>query len=162
MKLEAIKRQGARTDLTSDQVGQKLQNITSREKIAENSPDSSTQIQRYIRLTELDPTLQQMVDDKKIAMTPAVELSYLKPDEQEMLLTAMASEQATPSLPGAAYKKALPRGKLTVTQLNVLAEQKSRSLVGYALRGQATQILSPVLHTTKDGGNHNKAAGCLG
>ena len=68
MKLEAIKRQGARTDLTSDQVGQKLPNKTSREQIAENAPDSSTQIQRYIRLTELTPELQQMVDDKKIAM----------------------------------------------------------------------------------------------
>ena len=98
MKLEAIKRQGTRHDLTSDQLGQKLSGKTSREVIAENSNDSPTQIQRYIRLTELSPELQQMVDEKKIGMTPAVEISYLKPEEQQMLLTAIDSEQATPSL----------------------------------------------------------------
>ena len=98
MKLEAIKHQGQRTDLTSVQVGQKLQGKVSRDLLAENSPDSSTQIQRYIRLNELSPQLQQMVDDKKIAMTPAVELSYLKPEEQTLLLDTIESEQATPSL----------------------------------------------------------------
>ncbi len=85
MKLEAIRRRsGERTDLTSAQVGQRLPNKTSREILAENAPDSSSQIQRLIRLTELSPELQQMVDDKKIAVTPAVELSYLKPEEQEI------------------------------------------------------------------------------
>ena len=98
MKLEAIKHQGQRTDLTSVQVGQKLQGKISRDLLAENSPDSSTQIQRFIRLNELTPQLQQMVDDKKIAMTPAVELSYLKPEEQTLLLDTIESEQATPSL----------------------------------------------------------------
>ena len=76
MKLDAIKQQGARHDLTSVQPGQKLVRKSSRDLIAENSPDSSTQIQRYIRLTELEPQLLQMVDEGKIGMTPAVELSY--------------------------------------------------------------------------------------
>ena len=94
MKLEAIKRQGARHDLTSAQVEQKL----SVEKIAEEAGESRAQVQRYIRLTELQPELQKMVDDGKIALTPAVELSYLKPAEQMMLLDTLSSEQATPSL----------------------------------------------------------------
>ena len=109
MKLEAIKRQGQRNDLTSVQVGQKLDGKTSREVIAENSPDSSTQIQRYIRLTELSPELQQMVDEKKIAMTPAVEISYLKPEEQKLLVETIESEQATPSLSQAKRMKQMSR-----------------------------------------------------
>ncbi len=95
MKLDAIKRQGSRTDLTSVQVGQKL---TSRERIAEASPDSPSQIRRYIRLNELEPALLKMVDDGKIGLTPAVELSFLNPQEQTMLLDTIDSEQATPSL----------------------------------------------------------------
>ena len=126
MKLEAIKRQGTRHDLTSDQLGQKLSGKTSREVIAENSNDSPTQIQRYIRLTELSPELQQMVDEKKIGMTPAVEISYLKPEEQQMLLTAIDSEQATPSLSQAQRMKKLSRdGKLNdETMLDIMMEQK--------------------------------------
>ncbi|BDF70187.1 chromosome partitioning protein ParB [Oscillospiraceae bacterium] len=126
MKLEAIKRQGTRHDLTSDQLGQKLSGKTSREVIAENSNDSPTQIQRYIRLTELSPELQQMVDEKKIGMTPAVEISYLKPEEQQMLLTAIDSEQATPSLSQAQRMKKLSRdGKLNDdTMLDIMMEQK--------------------------------------
>ena len=95
MKLDAIKHQGARTDLTSAQVGPKL---TAAEKIAENSPDSKSQIKRFIRLTELIPELMDMVDEKKIALNPAYELSFLKKEEQVDLLDAMDSEQATPSL----------------------------------------------------------------
>lgn len=126
MKLEAIKRQGTRHDLTSDQLGQKLRGKTSRKVIAENSNDSPTQIQRYIRLTELSPELQQMVDEKKIGMTPAVEISYLKPEEQQMLLTAIDSEQATPSLSQAQRMKKLSRdGKLNDdTMLDIMMEQK--------------------------------------
>lgn len=89
MKLDAIKQQGARHDLTSVQPGQKLAGKSSRDLIAENSPDSSTQIQRHIRLTELEPQLLQMVDEGKIGMTPAVELSYLKvfpPIKQDAVL----------------------------------------------------------------------------
>ena len=126
MKLEAIKRQGTRHDLTSDQLGQKLSGKTSREVIAENSNDSPTQIQRYIRLTELSLELQQMVDEKKIGMTPAVEISYLKPEEQQMLLTAIDSEQATPSLSQAQRMKKLSReGKLNDdSMLDIMMEQK--------------------------------------
>lgn len=95
MKLEAMKRQGYRTDLTSDQVGQKL---TSVETVAKQSGDSRTQVQRYIRLTELIPPILQMVDEGQIALTPAVELSFLTKDEQEKLRITMESEDATPSL----------------------------------------------------------------
>ena len=96
MRLEAMKRQqGERTDLTSVPVGQK--SLTSREVLAEASPDSNTQIQRYIRLTELIPELLDIVDEGKIAMRPAVELSYLKKDEQEYLLESMEFADATPS-----------------------------------------------------------------
>lgn len=89
MKLEALKRQGARTDLTSAQVVPKL---SAREKVAEEAGVNRMEVTRYIRLTELQPELQQMVDDKKIAFTPAVEISYLKPEEQKMLLDTISSE----------------------------------------------------------------------
>lgn len=126
MKLEAIKHQGERRDLTSVQVGQKLSGKTSRELVAENSPDSPTQIQRYIRLTELTPEIQDMVDSGKIAMTPAVELSYLKPEHQEMLLETMQSEQATPSLSQAQRMRRLGQsGELNEdTMLSIMSEQK--------------------------------------
>ena len=126
MKLEAIKRQGERKDLTCDQVGHKLDNKKSVEIIAEESGDSKTQVQRYIRLTELQPEIQQMVDDGKIAMTPAVEISYLKPDEQKMLLDTIESEQATPSLSQAQRLKKLSQtGELTDdSMLKIMSEQK--------------------------------------
>lgn len=134
MKLEAIRRKAGRPskevenlpEENSVQVGQNFDGKTSREILAENSPDSSTQIQRYIRLTELSPELQQMVDEKKIGMTPAVEISYLKPEEQQMLLTAIDSEQATPSLSQAQRMKKLSRdGKLNDdTMLDIMMEQK--------------------------------------
>lgn len=95
MKLEALKHQGARTDLTSSQVGTRLR---ADELIAQQLGESRNQIQRFIRLTELIPTLLDMVDEHKIAFNPAVELSYLKKEEQTLLLEAMDSEQATPSL----------------------------------------------------------------
>ena len=134
MKLEAIRRKAGRPVKTEEkdvpdnsvQVGQNFDGKTSRELLAENSPDSSTQIQRYIRLTELTPELQQMVDEKKIGMTPAVEISYLQPEEQQMLLTAIDSEQATPSLSQAQRMKKLSRdGKLNDdTMLDIMMEQK--------------------------------------
>ena len=104
MKLEAMKRQGFRTDLTSPQLGQKL---TSVEQLAQQSPNSRTQIQRFIRLTELIPPILQMVDEGRIALTPAVELSFLKKDEQENLFATMESEEATPSLSQAQRMKSL-------------------------------------------------------
>ena len=126
MKLEAIKRQGARNDLTSDQLGQKLERKSSRDLIAENSPDSSTQIQRYFRLNELIPGLLQMVDDRKIALTPAAELSFLPKEEQELLLLTIESEQATPSFSLAQRMKQLSKeGKLTDDIiLKIITEQK--------------------------------------
>ena len=96
------------------------------EIVADEAGESKSQVQRYIRLTELTPELQQMVDEKKIGMTPAVEISYLKPEEQQMLLTAIDSEQATPSLSQAQRMKKLSRdGKLNDdTMLDIMMEQK--------------------------------------
>ena len=149
MKLEAIKRQGERRDLTSDQLGQKLDRKTSREIIAENSPDSSTQIQRYIRLTELQPELQQMVDAGRIAMTPAVEISYLKPDEQRLLLDTIESEQATPSLSQAQRMKKLSQsGELTDdTMLGILSEQKKPEKTEIVLTTDVLQKYFPRSYT---------------
>ena len=124
MKLEAMKRQGYRTDLTSDQVGQKL---TSVETVAKQSGDSRTQVQRYIRLTELIPPILQMVDEGQIALTPAVELSFLKKDEQENLRITMESEDATPSLSQAQRMKKLSQmGRLDMdTIFAIMTEEKA-------------------------------------
>ena len=125
MKLEAIKHQGARTDLTSAQVGPKL---TAAEKIAENSPDSKSQIKRFIRLTELIPELLDMVDEKKIAFNPAYELSFLKKEEQTQFLDAMDSEQATPSLSQAQrLKKYSQEGHLTLDMMRVIMGEEKKS-----------------------------------
>ena len=123
MKLEAIKRQGARTDLTSDQLGRKLE---SADIVAQQSSDSKSQVRRYIRLTELEPELQKMVDEGKIGMTPGVELSYLKPDEQRLLIDTIDSEQATPSLSQAQRMKRLSQegGLNDDTMLRIMMEQK--------------------------------------
>ena len=125
MKLEAIKHQGARTDLTSAQVGPKL---TAAEKIAENSPDSKSQIKRFIRLTELIPGLLDMVDEKKIAFNPAYELSFLKKEEQTQLLDAMDSEQATPSLSQAQrLKKFSQEGRLNIDVMRAIMSEEKKS-----------------------------------
>ena len=127
MKLDAIKHQGFRSDLTSAQVGPKL---TAAEKIAENSPDSKSQIKRFIRLTELIPPLLDMVDEKKIALSPAYELSFLKPQEQAWLVETMDYEQATPSLSQAQRMKRFSQeGKLTEDMvLAVMSEVKKEEL----------------------------------
>jgi ParB family chromosome partitioning protein len=104
LKLDAMQRQGQRTDLTSNQVGRKLETA---EIIGELSGDSKTQVRRYIRLTELIPEILRMVDDGKIALTPAVELSYLTKQEQQNLLETMESEDCTPSLSQAIQMKKL-------------------------------------------------------
>ena len=106
LKLDAMQRQGQRTDLTSDQVGRKLETA---EIIGEQGGDSKTQVRRYIRLTELIPDILRMVDDGKIALTPAVELSYLTKQEQQNLLETMESEDCTPSLSQAIQMKKLSR-----------------------------------------------------
>ena len=97
MKLDAMKRQGKRTDLTSVPLAQKLQGKTSREILAEQVGESQDQIRRYIRMTELIPPLLEMVDEGKIAMRPAVELSYLPKKEQEALFDTIKMEDCTPS-----------------------------------------------------------------
>ena len=129
MKLEAMKRQGARTDLTSAQVGRKLQGKESREILAEQVGESKNQISRYIRLTELIPPILDMVDgvaERKISFNPAVELSYLTLSEQTMLLDAMEAQEATPSLSQAQrLKKFSQQGKLSEdVMLAIMSEEK--------------------------------------
>ena len=124
LKLDAMQRQGQRTDLTSDQVGRKLETA---EIIGGQSGDSKTQVRRYIRLTELIPEILRMVDDDKIALTPAVELSYLTKQEQRDLLETMESEDCTPSLSQAMQLKKLSQsGLLTMDSIfNLLREPKA-------------------------------------
>ena len=126
MKLEAVKHQGARTDLTSRKVGVKSQ--TSIQKVADQAGESQRQVQRYIRLTELIPELMDMVDEKKIALNPAYELSFLKKEEQVDLLDAMDSEQATPSLSQAQrLKKYSQEGHLTLDMMRVIMGEEKKS-----------------------------------
>ena len=131
MKLEAIRRKAGRPAKTAEIDGknnsrQVVGNLESADIVGQEAGESGRQVQRYIRLTELSPELQQMVDEKNIGMTPAVEISYLKPEEQQMLLTAIDSEQATPSLSQAQRMKKLSRdGKLNDdTMLDIMMEQK--------------------------------------
>ena len=129
MKLEAIKRQGARTDLTCSQVGNKFAGRKSSEILADQVGESKNQIFRYIRLTELIPPILGMVDgvaEQKIAFNPAVELSYLTLSEQTMLLDAMAAQEATPSLSQAQrLKKFSQQGKLSEdVMMAIMSEEK--------------------------------------
>ena len=127
MKLEAIKRQGERRDLTSPQVAAKFR---ADDEVAKAAGVSGDTVRRFIRLTELQPELQEMVDSGKMAMTPAVELSYLKPKEQELLLETIDCEQATPSLSQAQRMKKLSQaGDLNEdTMLSIMSEQKKPEL----------------------------------
>lgn len=124
MKLEAMKRQGFRTDLTSSQLGTKLRTD---ETVAQGFGVGKTTVQRFIRLTELIPPILQKVDEEKIALTPAVELSFLKKDEQENLLITMESEDATPSLSQAQRMKRLSQqGRLDMdTIFSIMTEEKA-------------------------------------
>ena len=124
MKHDAMKKQGARTDLTSSQVGTKFR---SDEKLAETMPDSRMQIQRYIRLNYLQPALLDMVDEKRISLTPAVELSYLSEEEQCNLITTIESEDCTPSLSQAQrMHKLSDEKKLTMDAIfEIMQEQKA-------------------------------------
>lgn len=131
MKLEAIRRKAGRPAKTEEKADennspQVAANFRADDTVAKDAGISGDTVRRYIRLTELSPELQQMVDDKKIGMTPAVEISYLKPEEQQMLLTAIDSEQATPSLSQAQRMKKLSReGKLNDdSMLDIMTEQK--------------------------------------
>ena len=127
MKYEALKRQGVRSDLTSSQVGTKLQRAD--EIIAEQAGSSRNQIQRFIRLTELIQPLMDMVDERKIAFNPAVELSYLKPEEQLELMDAMDSEQATPSLSQAQrLKKFSQEGRLSIDVMRAIMSEEKKTV----------------------------------
>ena len=123
MKSEAMKRQGFRTDLTSSQVGTKLRTD---DKVAQGFGVGRMTVQRFIRLTELIPPILQMVDEGKIALTPAVELSFLKKDEQENLFATMESEEATPSLSQAQRMKTLSQsGRLDMDMIfSTMTEEK--------------------------------------
>ena len=151
MKLEAIKRQCARTDLTCNQVGDKLEGKKSVQIVADGAGESPSQVQRYIRLTELSPELQQMVEDRKIAMTPAVEISYLKPEEQALLVETIESEQATPSLSQALrMKKMSQQGELNEdTMLSVMSEQKKPEVDRIVLTTDTLRKYFPRSYTPK-------------
>ena len=153
MKLEAIKRQAGRpakeTKENGTQVGHNFDGKKSVEIIADQAGESKSQVQRYIRLTELTPELQQMVDDKKIAMTPAVELSYLKPEEQTLLLETIDSEQATPSLSQAQRMKKLSQeGKLNDdAMLDILSEEKKPPRNDLLISGEKLRKYFPRSYT---------------
>lgn len=135
MKLEALNHQGKRAGLTSSQLGTKL--MRTDEILAEQSGTSRNQVQRYIRLTELVPDLLDMVDAKKIAFNPAVELPYLKPEEQTALIEAMDSEQATPSLSQAQrLKRFSQEGTLSPDMMRaILSEEKKADMDRVTLTG---------------------------
>ena len=146
MKLEALKRQGSRTDLTCVQVGHKLK---ARDILAQEAGESSGQIQRYIRLTHLIPKLLNMVDERKIAFNPAVELSYLKQEEQSQLLDAMESEQATPSLSQAQrLKRFSQEDKLSPAVMSaILSEEKKVEQEQVSFSAEALRKYFPKSYT---------------
>ena len=147
LKLEAIRHQGERTDLTSAQVGPKL---TAAEKVAEESPDSKSQIKRYIRLTELIPPLLDMVDERRIAFNPAYELSFLTKDEQRLLLDAMDSEQATPSLSQAQrLKQFSQRGELDAVVMRAIMSEEKKEVERVTLKGDTLRKYFPASYTPK-------------
>ena len=142
LKMEAMSRQGQRTDLTSNQVGRKLESAA---MIGEQSGDSQTQVRRYIRLTELIPEILQMVDDSKIALTPAVELSYLTRQEQRDLLETMESEDCTPSLSQAIQLKRLSQtGELDIDRIfDLLREPKANQIEKISFRTEDLRKFFP-------------------
>lgn len=145
MKLEAMKRQGQRSDLTSTPLEPKLKGSRSNEELAASSPDSRSQIQRYIRLTELIPSILDMVDSGKIAFRPAVELSYLSKEQQQSLYDTMECEDCTPSLPQAIKMKEFSRdGKLTEEViLSIMQEEKPNQREKPAFRDERITRLIP-------------------
>ena len=153
MKLEAMKRQAGRPAKDNrDQVGHNFSpGRRSVDLLAENAPDSRNQIQRYIRLTELVPDLLDMVDTKKIAFNPAVELSYLKPEEQTALMEAMDSEQATPSLSQAQrLKRFSQEGTLSLDMMRaILSEEKKADMDRVTLTGDTLRKYFPKSYTPR-------------
>ena len=149
MKLEALKHQGKRVDLTCDQVGHKLDSKKSIQKVAEDAGESKTQVQRYIRLTELLPEVQKKVDSKEIAFSPAVELSYLTHDEQKQFLDAMDYSQNTPSLSQAQRLKKLSReGKCTKEAMrSIMSEEKKEDQERITLSSDTLRKYCPRSYT---------------
>ena len=147
LKMDAMNRQGQRTDLTSGQVGPKFRTD---ELIAQNSSDSARQIKRYIRLTVLIPEILQMVDDSKIALTPAVELSYLTKQEQRDLLETMESEDSTPSLSQAIQLKKLSQaGELDMDKIfDILREPKANQIDKISFRTADIRKYFPKTYST--------------
>ena len=148
MKLEAIKHQGQRTDLTSSQVGMKLQSM---DIVGQEAGDSRNQVHRYIRLTELIPELLDMVDEKKIAFNPAVEISYLKPNEQQDFLEAMDYAQSTPSLSQAQrLKKFSQEGKCSLDAMcAIMSEEKKGELDRVTIKHDVLRKYFPKSYTPK-------------
>ena len=148
MKLEALKHQGARSDLTSRQVVGKLEMA---DVVGQNAGASGRQVQRYIRLTELISELLDMVDERKLAFNPAVEVSYLKRDEQRMLLEAMDAEQTTPSLSQAQrLKKFSQEGRLTEEAMSaIMSEEKKSDMDKVTLRSDTLRRYFPKSYTPK-------------
>ena len=151
MKLEAMKHQGERGDLTSGQVGQKSVGTVSRDIVAEQAGDSSRNVQRFIRLTNLIPEILDMVDEKKIAFNPAVELSYLKPSEQKEFLEAMDYAQASPSLSQAQrLKKLSQEGGCTLDAMcEVMNEIKKDELDHVTIENEVLRKYLPKSSTRK-------------
>lgn len=148
MKLEAMKHQGQRGDLTSDQVGQKSWAVN---QLADDANESKTQVQRFIRLTNLIPEILDMVDEKKIAFNPAVELSYLKPSEQKEFLEAMDYAQASPSLSQAQrLKKLSQEGNCTLDAMcEVMNEIKKDELDHVTIKNEVLRKYFPKSYTPK-------------
>lgn len=148
MKLEAMKHQGQRGDLTSDQVGQKSWAVN---QLADDANESKTQVQRFIRLTNLIPEILDMVDEKKIAFNPAVELSYLKPSEQKKFLEAMDYAQASPSLSQAQrLKKLSQEGGCTLDAMcEVMNEIKKDELDHVTIKNEVLRKYFPKSYTPK-------------
>lgn len=151
MKLEAMKHQGERGDLTSGQVGQKSVGTVSRDIVAEQAGDSSRNVQRFIRLTNLIPEILDMVDEKKIAFNPAVELSYLKPSEQKEFLEAIDYAQASPSLSQAQrLKKLSQEGGCTLDAMcEVMNEIKKDELDHVTIKNEVLRKYFPKSYTPK-------------
>ena len=148
MKLDALKNQGARSDLTSDQVGQKLWSV---EQVASDAGESKTQIQRFIRLTNLVPELLDLVDEKKISFNPAVELSYLDEKQQRDFLEAMNDTQNAPSLSQAIrLKKLAQEGKFTYeAAFAVMGEAKKDELDKVVIKNDTLKKYFPRSYTPK-------------
>ena len=148
MKLEALKNQGARSDLTSDQVGQKLWSV---EQVANDAGESKTQIQRFIRLTSLIPELLDMVDEKKIAFNPAVELSYLDEKQQRDFLEAMDGTQNAPSVSQAMQlKKMAQRGEFTYEKaFDILGQEKKSERDTVTIKNETLRKYFPRSYTPR-------------